>query len=222
MIKSVIFDLDGTLINSIGDIANSCNIMLKNHGYPVHPAEHYIKWVGNGALRLIKEALPEHINFDEKTLNDLLKEYTGIYEKNCTLNSYLYDGIPEVLDKLTEKGVTFSINTNKPHSVTLNVVNHYFKNWDFKYVIGQKPEGVKKPEPQAALFIAKNLGLKPSEMLFIGDSDVDAQTGKNAGMKTVGVTWGYRNIDEETGFDYIAAKPEDIVKIIENLNKNEK
>ena len=219
MIKSVIFDLDGTLINSIGDIANSCNIMLENHRYPTHPWKEYIKWVGNGALRLVKEALPKDINFDDKTINELLKEYTKTYEDNCTLNSYLYDGIPDVLDELTKKGITFSINTNKPHSVTLNVVDYYFKNWNFEHVIGQQPGGVKKPDPYAALFIAKNLGLKPSEMLFIGDSDVDAQTGKNAGMRTIGVTWGYQNISKETGFDHIADKPEEIIEIIENLNE---
>jgi phosphoglycolate phosphatase len=217
-VKAVIFDLDGTLFNSIADIAASCNKMLMNHGFERHPEEDYLKWIGNGAYKLVERALNgKLLDPDQEIINRYLKEYNEIYLNNCTVYSQIYDGIPRVLDFLTAKGISMNINTNKPQDITEKVVQHYFSKWKFDFVIGQQTAGVKKPDPQAALYIAEKLGLSPADMLFIGDSDVDAQTGKNAGMNTIGVAWGYRKIDENTGFNLIVSAPGELISVLEKM-----
>ncbi len=212
--KAIIFDLDGTLFNSIGDIAAACNKMLSRHGYPVHPVEKYIHWVGNGALKLVERALPKAIAEQKELVSQLHLEYEKLYYGDYKTNSSLYKGIPEILNFLTEKNIPFSINTNKPHDITVKVVEHFFAPWQFAYIYGQTDEETKKPNPEKALLIAKKLNIPPKDFFFIGDSDVDAQTGKNAGMTTVGVAWGYRKIDESTGFNHIVQTPRELLNFL--------
>jgi phosphoglycolate phosphatase len=213
--KAVIFDLDGTLFNSIADIAASCNKMLKNHGFKTYSEKDYLKWIGNGAYKLVERALKASVpDLTKEVVLLYLMEYNQLYLEHCTEKSEVYDGIPFLLDELTNRKVLLNINTNKPQEITEKVVQHYFAKWKFIHVIGQQGGGVKKPDPTAALFIAHDLKRPPSEIFFVGDSDVDAQTGKNAGMPTIGVTWGYRKITRETGFDFLVNTPEELLKII--------
>jgi phosphoglycolate phosphatase len=214
-IKAIIFDLDGTLFNSIEDIALANNMMLEQNNFPTHGLGSYVKWIGNGALQLVVKSLPKDIqSSDDDTLNNYLLQYSEFYAQNINVKSSLYSGIDRVLNYLTEENIPMSINTNKPHDLTMQVVKHYFELWDFKYIIGQKPGMEKKPNPQSALFIANELNIKPENILFIGDSDVDFKTGNNAGMQTMGVTWGYDEIDNSTGFDIVVDKTSEMIEFI--------
>jgi phosphoglycolate phosphatase len=210
--KAVIFDLDGTLIDSAPDIADAANQMLANHGYPVHHTSRYKEWIGHGALKLIQRAVPG--KRDESYLQELLDEYREIHIQNCTNKTHLYNGIDEMLDYLTGQNISISILTNKPHTITLKVVEHYLSTWKLDFVYGQMPEYPKKPDPARAIEIAGKLKRKPHEMLFIGDSDTDMKTGIAAKMIPIGVTWGY---DTElsianAGASYIFATPKELIK----------
>lgn len=216
-IKSIIFDLDGTLFNSIHDIAAANNMMLSKNNFSTHKVEDYISWIGNGALKLVVKSLPKSIQLSgSEVLNRYLLEYSEFYAQNINVKSRLYNGINDVLDFLTELNIPMSINTNKPHDLTMQVFDYYLKSWDFKFVVGQQFGVEKKPNPESAMQIAKELDINPENILFIGDSDVDLNTGKKAGMKTMGVTWGYDNINNKTGFDVLVNNPSEIIDFIKN------
>jgi phosphoglycolate phosphatase len=188
-IKAIIFDLDGTLIDSVPDIADAANQLLENHNFPVHHPARYTEWIGNGAMKLIQRAVPGNQN--EPVLHELLNEYLELYGHNCTRKTHLYEGVNSLLDYLTEQKITISILTNKPHSLTIKVINYYLSGWDFAFVYGQVNGYPKKPDPSRAIEIADSLKSRPGEILFVGDSDTDVKTGIAAGMIPVGVTWGY-------------------------------
>jgi phosphoglycolate phosphatase len=188
-IKAIIFDLDGTLIDSIPDIADAANQLMVNHKYPMHDTSSYVKWIGHGALKLLKHAVPE--NTDDAYLKKLLGEYLEIHTGNCTNKTSLYPGINKILDYLNEQNISISILTNKPHALTLKVFEHYLKNWKFDFVLGQMQGYPKKPDPARACEIADKLKCQTQEMMFIGDSDTDMKTGTAARMIPLGVKWGY-------------------------------
>lgn len=221
-IKAVIFDLDGTLIDSIPDIADAANQMLANHDFPVHHPKCYIEWIGHGALRLIQQAVPG--NREESYLQELLDEYRKIHINNCTNKTRLYNGIDEVLNFLTAQNISISILTNKPHSITLKVVKHYLSAWKFDFVLGQLPEYPKKPNPDRAIEIAGKLNFNSQEMLFIGDSDTDIKTGIAADMIPIGVTWGYATelSIADAGASYIFSDPKELIQYLKNsANENQ-
>ena len=214
-IKAVIFDLDGTLFNSIQDIAVSNNLMLEKNNLPTHTVGSYLNWIGNGALKLVVESLPKNIQkSDSEVLNKYLSEYSEFYAQNIAIKSSLYDGIDRVLNFLTENSIPMAINTNKPHNLTMQVVEHYLSKWNFNSIIGQQSGVEKKPNPQSALQIAQELDINPKDILFVGDSEVDLNTGKNAGMLTMGVTWGYDNISNNTDFNIVVDKTSEIIDFI--------
>ena len=188
-IKAIIFDLDGTLIDSIPDIADAANQLMVNHNYPIHDTSSYVKWIGHGALKLLKRAVPD--NIDDAYLKKLLSEYLEIHTGNCTNKTSLYPGINKILDYLNEQNISISILTNKPHALTLKVFEHYLKKWKFDFVLGQMQDYPKKPDPGRAFEIADKLKCQTQEMMFVGDSDTDMKTGTAAGMIPLGVTWGY-------------------------------
>jgi phosphoglycolate phosphatase len=213
-IKAVIFDLDGTLIDSVPDIADAANQMLANHNFPAHDTSRYKEWIGHGAMKLLQRAVPG--TRDESFLRKLLVEYREIHINNCTTKTRLYKGIEEVLDLLIEQNISISIFTNKPQEITNKVVNHYLSDWKFDFVYGQMPEYPKKPDPARAIEISEKLKYNPGDMFFIGDSDTDMKTGVAAGMIPVGVTWGY---DTETsiadaGAKYIVSGTKDLVNFL--------
>ncbi len=203
--KGVIFDLDGTLIDSVADICMFSNKILKKYGFPTHSLDNYIDWIGNGARKLIERAVPAGI--DEATFEKLFAEYLLIYEHDEHTESLIYEGITELLDRLTENNIPFAICTNKPYKVMLKTVECYFSKWNFVTTVGQKEGEPKKPDPSGALGIAKLMGLKPEEVLFIGDSAVDVNTGNAAGMITICTTKGY-----ETRENIIAAQPDYLIE----------
>ena len=192
-IKAIIFDLDGTLIDSIPDIADAANRVMANHDFPVHDPSCYVEWIGNGALKLLQRAVP--VDIRDKDLNEILKEYLEIHTGNCTNKTRLYTGIDKILNHANEQNISISILTNKPHVVTRKVCEKYLSNWKFDFILGQMQGFPKKPDPGRAMEIAGNLNFSTDEMLFIGDSDTDMKTGVAAGMVPVGVTWGYGSRD---------------------------
>lgn len=216
-IKSVIFDLDGTLLDTIQDIADANNEMLRSYGYPEHNIEKYIGWIGTGARDLVIASLPPQANLNEERLWDYLHDYSKLYEKRIAVKTTIFSGVSKVLTYLAKNNIPVSINTNKPHELTKIVCEKYFEPSTFKYIYGQNGFFPKKPNPQAAIAIANSLGVSPKDTLFIGDSVVDIKTAKKAGMPSLGVRWGYGNQDlmEQSGVTKMVEYPSQIVEFIE-------
>lgn len=191
VIKAIIFDLDGTLLDSVADIAAANNRVLEAEGLPMHSVQKYIEFIGNGARRLVQLALPEHWQNDETKVNEFLTNYKAAYKANLVDKSRLFEGIPELLTFLNKNEIPIAINTNKPHDQTKLIVDQLLRSWDFEVVLGQQDSFPRKPDPTGALSIAKTLNLEPEEVLFVGDSGVDVETAKNAGMQLLCVEWGY-------------------------------
>jgi phosphoglycolate phosphatase len=215
--KSLIFDLDGTLINSLFDIAISMNKVLEKYNYPTHEISKYNYFVGDGALVLVKNAMPQNASNEE--IQIALKSFIEIYEQNTHNNTFAYEGIYEMLEKLENLKIKKAILSNKPHKFTLKYVENLFNNFDFQEVHGQKIEVPKKPDPTMAIEIATKLNTKVEDMIFIGDTATDMKTAKNAGMIAVGVEWGFRGVEEllENGADFIVKTPQDILKLLKEL-----
>jgi phosphoglycolate phosphatase len=210
MYKLVIFDLDGTLVNSLEDLGNACNSALEKFGYPVHPMESFRYFVGDGVPMLIRRALPESERTEEN-IQRVKEVFDGIYGKNYSVCTRPYEGIVELLQKLKEAGILIAVASNKPDNFTQTIVSAMFGD-TFSYVSGKKDGFEKKPNPQIALHIMEKLGVSPKETLFAGDSSVDMQTALNAGCDSIGCVWGFRTLKEleDSGAAYIAYKPEDI------------
>ena len=217
-VKAVIFDLDGTLIDSIEDIADANNKMLSDFGFPVHDVKEYIKWIGNGARLLVEASLPPKERGGD--IARFLNKYNNYYQQNTHNKSSVFTGIDKVLDALTEKEIPMAINTNKPQNLTDAVVGYYLKKWPFKSVIGHSNTFPHKPNPKGALHFAKQVNCDPKHVLLIGDSVVDIQTAKAAGMMPLGVSWGYGQPCIEGDCLKIVNHPQEILDFIEN-NINE-
>lgn len=214
MIKALIFDLDGTLINSLYDIALSMNKVLEKHNYPTHDINKYNYFVGDGAFVLVKNAMPKSAT--ENEIENILKSFIEIYDQGIHNNTKPYDGIYEMLEKLEKMKIKKSILSNKPHKFTLKYVENLFNNFEFLEVHGQKVDIPKKPDPTMAKEIATKLNTSCEEIIFVGDTATDIKTAKNANMISIGVAWGFRPVEElqEAGADFIAYTPMDIIKYI--------
>ncbi|MGB5919618.1 HAD family hydrolase [Arcobacter sp.] len=215
--KSLIFDLDGTLINSLLDIALSMNKVLEKHGYETHEIDEYNYFVGDGALVLVKNAMPQ--NASEEDIQIALKSFIEIYEQNTHNNTFAYEGINEMLEKLEKLKIKKAVLSNKPHKFTLKYMENIFNNFNFQEIHGQKIDVPKKPDPTMAIEIATKLNTKVENVIFIGDTATDMKTAKSAGMIAVGVEWGFRSVEEllENGADFIVKTPQDIIELLNNL-----
>ena len=191
MKKLVIFDLDGTLLNTIADLANSTNHALALLGYPTHEVSAYPFMVGNGINKLFERALPEGEKTEENVLR-VRQAFVPYYDVHNADDSSPYPGIPELLECLQAKGIQLAVASNKYQAATEKLVAHYFPNIRFVAVFGQR-EGIKvKPDPTIVYDILKIAGVAKEEVLYVGDSGVDMQTAINAGVSSCGVTWGFR------------------------------
>jgi len=220
--KACIFDLDGTLTDTLSTIAFYANKALEAFGYPSIETEHFKYFAGNGKDMLIHRAL-RHLNIDnEENFLKVSSEYDKLYEGNTVGLSKPFDGICEMLDSLKKMGIKLAVLSNKPHNVTVPLVKNIFGNECFDIIFGQRAEVKMKPDPEGAYITANELGVSSDECIFIGDTDNDILTGVNAEMKSIGVLWGFRDEKELTdaGADYIVSQPEEIVNIISLLNKN--
>lgn len=215
MKKLIIFDLDGTLLNTIADLANSTNHALKVLGYPTHKVDDYNFMVGNGINKLFERALPEGEKSEENVLR-LRKEFLPHYDLHNADKSRPYPGIPELLKALQADGKLIAVASNKYQAATRKLIACYFPDIHFTAVFGQR-EGVNvKPDPTIVNDILAIAGISKEKTLYVGDSGVDMQTAINSGITSCGVTWGFRPRTELESFhpDYIVDKTEEILNIM--------
>ncbi|SHJ69654.1 phosphoglycolate phosphatase [Anaerobranca californiensis DSM 14826] len=213
--KGIFFDLDGTLINSIDDIADSVNIALKDNGFPIHGREKYFKFVGNGMKKLVERALP--LDVPKETILAVYEQVKTEYSKRWNKKTAPYPKIDNLLKELQRKNIIIGILSNKPHDFTEQVVKHYFSEFDFAFVQGAEEPFPHKPDPKLALHIVKKLKLYSQEIIYVGDSDVDMQTAVNANFYPVGVSWGFRSKEElwENGAKFVVDDPMEILALLD-------
>lgn len=212
--KAVIFDLDGTLLNTLDDLADSANHILNELGFPAHPTESYKYFVGNGIPKLIERCLPaDKQEYKEKAL----KMFFDYYNAHSRDKTAPYTGITELISDLKKSGLKLGVITNKANPIAREVVDFYLGGENFGYVQGMEEGLCAKPNPKGALMVAEKLGVTPDEVLYIGDSGVDMLTAVNAGFTPCGVLWGFRKEDElrDNGALYIVNKPSDIIALTE-------
>lgn len=217
MINTVIFDLDGTLINSIDDLGDTVNKLLKKRNYPVHPKEAYYHFVGDGVIKLIERALPENCHEDIMALK---KEFDEIYTNNCLNKTKPYDGIVELLNKLKAANYNLAIVTNKPQNHAIKIAKTFFPD-TFAYIFGNSALQPKKPDPCLTNLVINLFDVKKNEVVYIGDSDVDIQTAKNTKVKSIGVAWGFRGKEEliNSNADIVVDRPQEIWGVINDWSK---
>jgi phosphoglycolate phosphatase len=213
-IEGVIFDLDGTLVHTIEDISAAANALFTRHGLPQHDIEYYLKWIGNGAVKFIERAHGKPVS--EEQLRAYVSEFKEIYAGNLHDRSRVYEGIPEVLNALVDRGIKISVLSNKPHLLTQKVCKFYLSSWPFDPVLGQRVEVPRKPDPAAAFEIAAHMDIPPENILFVGDSDNDILTAQAAGMQPLGVSWGYGRLVNSPveGMGMLAEQPSEILSVL--------
>lgn len=206
MKKLCVFDLDGTLVNSIYDIAEALNASLASMGKPIHPIEAYYQMVGDGMELLCRRALPDGTEEELQTLIYLYKER---YIKNCCVLTRPYDGILELLAQLNKEDFGIAVLSNKPQEQTERVVSALLGKIHFFDVIGQSERFPKKPDPMALYYLIEKSGVSQDDVWYIGDSDVDIHLGKSAKVKTIGAAWGFRGSEElhSSGADWVVDSP---------------
>jgi len=213
--KAIIFDLDGTLLDTLEDLANSMNKVLKSQGLPIHDKEKYKYFVGNGMYNLALRTLPLDKREESyvRHCHALVKEEYG---KRWADTTKPYKGIPELLDKLTALRYKLAVLSNKPHEFTLLTVKKLLERWRFDAVLGERSGIPRKPDPAGALEIASLLNIAPKEFLYLGDTGTDMVTAKASGMYAVGVLWGFRKADEllENGADVLIKTPIELLEIL--------
>lgn len=194
--KAVIFDLDGTLTNTLKSIWKSANLSLKDVGLPPIELDRYRYFVGDGAEELIKRALIADGDVQLSRFDQMRESYRKHFEKYVNYEVKPYDGILELLTALKERGILMAVNSNKPQERTVDVVEKIFGKNTFDMLVGQCEERRRKPAPDGVFYILEKLGLSPDEVLYLGDTCVDMKTGKSAGVFTLGALWGFRDRQE--------------------------
>ena len=219
MIKAVLFDLDGTLADSLIDLADGVNRAIASKGFPTHEVEAFKYFVGDGIPKMIERALPES-NRDAATINEIKDIFLPYYAIHYADNTYAYAGMPELVNTLKSQGFIVAVVTNKEQHMANEVVKSLYGDV-FDLIFGKRDGIPAKPDPTAALMAMKELGVTPEECVFIGDSGMDVATAVNSGAVPVGELWGFRKEDEllENGAKYIIRQPQELLDIIKELNK---
>lgn len=209
-----VFDLDGTLLDSIPDIARSMNVVLERHGYPQHPERAFNYFVGNGVRLLVERSLPESARRPE-IMQPFQEEYMAYYAQHMRELTRPFEGVCETLETLQERGVLLSVASNKPHEVMAEIMAFYFPGIRFAAVYGHRKGYAVKPDPAIVFDILKVTGVAGKDVLYLGDTAVDMQTAKAAGVQSVGALWGYRTREELTaaGACFLAVKPQDLLSL---------
>lgn len=211
--RLIIFDLDGTLLDSIQGIAAAMNAVLKNHSLPCHKLDAYYYFVGNGLRKLAERALPqEELPKLEQYYSELLVAYADHYE----VGMKLYPGIAEALDFLQQRGYQMAINSNKVDSMVEKITNCYFAKWNWISVTGARTGVPIKPDSAGAMEAIREAGVTPDEVLYVGDSEVDLQTAVNAGVDSAFVTWGFRRLEDIAGLPvtYVIHSAEELRQLL--------
>ncbi len=213
--EAVIFDLDGTLLDTLEDIAGSANSALTARGFATHPADAYRYFIGEGVNMLISRALPVE-NRNDEIVADCTKAFRDNYNRNWNINTRPYDGVKKLLYSLSAGHVKTAVLSNKPHDFAQRCIREFFPSMGFEMVMGQRDEIPEKPDPAGALEIAHTLGIRPSQFLYLGDSGVDMETALRAGMFPVGALWGFRPREElmQHGAQALIERPMELLKFL--------
>ncbi len=211
----VIFDLDGTLADTLEDIADNTNKALGHYGFPGHEYDDYRFLVGGGQRKLVTLSLPEGAR-DEGTIDKCLDYLMECYSANHIVKTRLYDGMPKLLDGLVAKGVRLGVLSNKVDEITQKVCRDLLAPWPFEVVLGATDRLPRKPDPEAAWHVAREMGVEPARVCYLGDSDVDMKTALAAGFLPVGAGWGFRPAQElwDAGAAYVIDRPQELLEIV--------
>lgn len=213
---AVLFDLDGTLLDTLEDIADAANRVLERHHHPTHSIDAYRYFVGEGARTLVERTLPEDAR-GEETVDRLYAEFRGEYARNWNAKTTPYNGVPGMLDGLVERGLKIAVLSNKPDDFTRKCVEELLGDWTFDVVLGHHDGIPPKPDPTGALRVAAALGVPPERVLYAGDSAIDMRTATAAGMFPVGVLWGFRTREEleTSGARAVIEAPGDVFAVLD-------
>lgn len=213
MKKLIIFDLDGTLLNTIDDLGTACNHALESMGFATHPIQSYRFKVGNGVRKLIERAQPDA---DAATVEELLARFREYYDEHCTDHTRPYDGIPELLAALEERGVAVAVATNKYQEAARKIISHYFPEVPFVAVMGQTQERNPKPDPSIDFAVLNAYPVPKADVIHAGDSAVDIETARRACVESVGVAWGFRpQIELRRAYaDHIITEPRQLLDLL--------
>lgn len=211
----VIFDLDGTLLDTIGDLAAACNVVLERRGLPLHTYEQYCHFVGNGIMRLVERALPEELRTPEYVAR-VRADFVEYYTAHIDLLTKPYDGIEELVGELARRGVRMAVASNKFQAGTEKLVGRYFPAVKFDAVLGQRPDVPLKPDPAIVGEILALTDTARERVLYVGDSGVDMETAAAAGVRSAGVTWGFRDRAElaTAGARHIVDRPAELLELL--------
>ncbi|WP_294176788.1 HAD family hydrolase [uncultured Selenomonas sp.] len=215
--KAVIFDLDGTLVDSLADLSDSVNLMLESYGFPTHEMEKYRYFVGNGSKKLMERTLPRDKAASAEFVEEALVKYKAIYKERLLEKTRPYNGVRELLAELKSRGIPLAVCTNKHNDAALTIVKILFAPGTFEEVLGDRPGFPKKPNPATPLEIASHLGVKPDEVAYLGDTSVDMETAVHAGFLPVGVLWGFRPEEElvKSGAKILLKAPLELLEKVE-------
>jgi len=213
-IELYIFDLDGTLLDSIDDIAYSMNYVLERHSFPTHPRNAYFYFVGNGARLLVERALPETSRAKQQ-IDTLLPEFMEFYDKHKADRTRPFEGLVDTLRTLQDRGVRFAVASNKPHEVMPSLMRSYFPDISFSVVFGHRKGHPVKPDPEIVLDILSCTGVDPQKVLYVGDTAVDVETAHAAGVRMAGALWGFRTRKEleDAGADLLLGDPSELLSV---------
>lgn len=214
--KGVIFDLDGTLLDTIADLGNCMNSVLERLGLPTHGLDKYKYFVGDGLLELTRRALGEHLGRDESLVQNVIQAQREEYGRRWAESTVPYDGIEPMLRELGRRGMKLAVLTNKPDDFTHLVMQRFLPAFSFDAVLGAKPELRLKPDPAGAIQIARQLDIQPQQFLYLGDTNTDMLCANAAGMYAVGVLWGFRQADEllAHGAKALLKRPGDVLELL--------
>jgi phosphoglycolate phosphatase len=220
MFKAVLFDLDGTLLYTLTDVADAMNVSLAHFGFPTHPIDAYKHFIGESVETEARRALPESAR-DPEFVRKVAVYSEEIYDKCWGDNTYPYPGISELLTELQHRGLFLVILSNKNDRFTKVMVKKLLPDWQFKIVQGALPDVPLKPDPTMALRIVKKLRIAPEQFLYLGDTSTDMKTAVSAGMFPVGCIWGYRTPEEllQSGAKILIKTPAEVLDIIDNTRK---
>lgn len=210
----MIFDLDGTLVDSLEDLADSANEALHRHGFSAHPVAAYKRFIGNGVRQLVKNAVPE--GTPENVAEDILTEFRVIYNNNYVNKTKPYGNVVEMLVRLKAMGIRMAVCSNKPHGPTNEIIDKLVGKEFFEVIFGEREGIPRKPDPAALLEAAGFMGVQPGETIYLGDSGGDMVSAKNAGMYAAGALWGFRDREEleENGSRVLFSDPLELVDFI--------
>jgi phosphoglycolate phosphatase len=213
--QAVLFDLDGTLLDTLEDLAESMNQVLKRMGYATHQVDEYRLFVGDGMEMLAARALPTRVSRAE--IEECSIAMREEYGKRWADKTHPYPGIPDLLNSLTQRNIRLAVLSNKPDPFTKSIINKFLADWHFDPVLGARPGVPKKPDPVVALEIASTLKIPPEKFLYLGDTNTDMKTAIAAGMHPVGVLWGFRTAEELTssGAKTVIRDPMELLKLLQ-------